>query len=450
MAPHGDLEKLVVPDGWSLTDAGMSCGRFRAVDGVHIGVVAAGTRLVVRDAAIARVVSDVEMPSDVLDGRVGLVDWIGTVLDAEGIQRPPESVLEELADALAQHLASESGGPPIDVSAQHEKYQRVGSRFRSLANDFATGVPEADWLLPGLVARGAMTFLGGYIGAGKTPLTLRAMGALLTGESFLGFDPPNVPADFRIVYLTQEAEGTFLPAAAEAGLNSPGLGDRWDTGYFHDFAQVDWPEVVDAARGMLDGRGLLVVDTHTEWAQVSDEDDAAQVTQALRPLAPVIGDGNAVWVTGHTVKTFEDVRDSEVQPRHIRGSGAVISNASMILTYKSARPKQTGDARHLKVVRTRFPYPWPMERYTVMEDGDLRERSQLEVGAREVQSSSDRILHYLRDYDGKASKEDVKRDLGLSGSTFATALEALKDQVEEGGKGVRGDPKRLALTQPDD
>lgn len=201
---------------------------------------------------------------------------------------------------------------------------------------------------------------------------------------------------------------------------------------------------------MLDGRGLLVVDTHTEWAQVSDEDDAAQVTQALRPLAPVIGDGNAVWVTGHTVKTFEDVRDSEVQTRHIRGSGAVVSNASMILTYKSARPKQDCDARHLKVVRTRFPYPWPVARYTVMEDGDLRERSQMEAGASEVRSSSDRILHYLRENDGKASKEDVKRDLGLSGSTFATALEALNDQIEERGKGVRGDPKRLALTQPDD
>lgn len=182
MAPHGDVEKLVVPDGWSLTDAGMSCRGLHAVDGVHIGVVAAGTRLVVRDAAIARVVSDVEMPSDVLDGRVGLVDWIGTVLDAEGIQLPPEGLLEELADALAQHLASESGGSPIDVSPEHEKYQRVGSRFRPLSDDFATGVPEADWLLPGLVARGAMTFLGGYIGAGKTPFTLRAMRALLACE----------------------------------------------------------------------------------------------------------------------------------------------------------------------------------------------------------------------------------------------------------------------------
>jgi hypothetical protein len=272
----------------------------------------------------------------------------------------------------------------------------------------------------------------------------------LAGEDFLGFSFRGVPDGFRVAYLTQEGEATFIPAAAEAGLNDPALSSRFDVGYIHAFATDDFEQVVEATARKLaaGGGGLLIVDTLIDWTQARDENDSAVMTAALRPLVVAVQKYEvAALAAVHTVKDVDAVSDSDADVRHVRGSGAVISNASIVYLLKKAKPRQEGGVRCLKRVRSRLATSTPERRYTLMEDWRLRRVEIVEQAMRERGSDEQRVVAELIERNGSAEERDLRRTLHLRSGDLDLALAELERQgrVRRSGAGRPGDPKRVEL-----
>jgi AAA domain-containing protein len=346
----------------------------------------------------------------------------------------PDDVKLVPPEVVPQVVAQSANGPAPSLA----------SKLKDLGTELSRGVPTAEWVgHRGLTARAAITFLSGYIGAGKTPLTLGMIGAALKGESFCGFPHAALPEGYRIAYLTQETEATFLPSVAAAGISEALATGRMEVGYLHDFAVDEWPKVIEDVAGSLRGNGLLVVDTVLDWSQARDENDSAEMTKALRPLVRAVGTGVSAWATGHTVKTFDDTRDDDVGIQSVRGSGAVIANASIVLLYKRPKPKQGETVRYLSMVRSRLAYDQPSTRYVEKDAIGMREASWIEMKMTGIERSRLDLLKLVDEAgDGGIKKADLRDASHMDFSEFATAITGLvvDGKVTESGEGKKGNP----------
>jgi hypothetical protein len=306
------------------------------------------------------------------------------------------------------------------------------------------GIPEPQWVGPeGRYSRGAITVTGGYSGVGKTPLTIADCRATLSREDFLGYRTTTASRagdGFKIAYLTQETETTFLPALGRGGLDADVGRGRMRVGFFHSLALDDWTKTVVDVAEWLDGDGLLVVDTLTDWSKIDDENSSGKITAAFQPLQIAAGSGVAVGVNMHAVKSSLSLRDEEVSATVIRGSGAAVANASLIFTYTKANPAKAGEPRTLKMQRSRLKYDRiPQAQYVVEEAGELRRLELLETHVREVDESARRLERYLADKKGReAGRRDAGRDLGLKAWEMDAAVEALGDRLDASMRGRAG------------
>jgi hypothetical protein len=319
----------------------------------------------------------------------------------------------------------------------------LASKFKDLGTELSRGVPEAKWIgHRGLTAQSAATYMSGYIGAGKTPFTLGMIGASLRGEDFCGFKFVGLPAGYRVIYLTQETEATFLPSVAAAGIGEALATGRVQVGYFHDFATDDWFETVKAATAALNGNGLLVVDTTLDWSRASDENDSATMTRALMPLAWAVGTGISTWAIGHTVKTFDDVRDDDVSIGHVRGSGAVVANSSIVLLYKRPKPKQSDSVRYLKMVRSRLAYEDQVDRFITKDVTGMRQADWIETTLKGVDLSRQKILALIDAAGGAELKSTLRDTSGMDGKEFGQVIDGLAGdgKITQTGQGKKGDP----------
>jgi hypothetical protein len=156
-------------------------------------------------------------------------------------------------------------------------------------------LPLQRYDLYGLFAPGCITAVGGYTGAGKSPLIARMLKAMLAGDpdfAEIGHGKP-LPEDYMIVWLTQESEYTFQPLLRSAGLTAEIAAGRLKEVYLHAAlgAGLTWPEIVEDAMKLIGPRGLIIVDTLPEWAMVKTEDDNAIMAAAMRPVVHAVGGG---------------------------------------------------------------------------------------------------------------------------------------------------------------
>lgn len=340
--------------------------------------------------------------------------------------------------------------PPAVKLVEPDVAAGLAAKLRPLAEELERGIPKARWRFDGLLA--GKVYLGGYIGTGKTPTTLRLIRALLAGEDFLGFRNCGIPEDYRVVYLTQEGEGTFLNAVYEAGLAEPALAARISVGYLHNFAMDEWPATIEALAGTLTPEaGLVVVDTQIDWSRTSDENDAAAMSEALRPLNVAIQKrGLDAIIVGHSLKGLDDISDTDAGIQHIRGSGAVVANADVVYVLKKAKPRQDGNVRCLKRVRSRYATTDAPERtYTVIEDGEMRSVNLIEQSTRGLTSDEQRVLTALHEQNGSVLHRDLGRLLHMRSDEVDAAVGTLEREgrVRLYGSGERGDPKGIQLAE---
>lgn len=306
-------------------------------------------------------------------------------------------------------------------------------------------IRDPDWIVDHLLAQGCVTTLGGYIGAGKTPLLLRMCAAIAGGRPFLRF-PTRRDNGLRIAYLTEEPEQSFAVAMRDAGITST---MPFEVFYWDENATIKWGDMVTAVE---ERATLLVVDTAFWWAQlhgIGAENDPAAIQEVYRPLVRAAGHGLAVVATAHTVKGFDNYPEDEASIAAVRGSGAVVASSSVVALYKKLRGSPPGSKdRLLRIGRSRFRMPaGGPDVYVSLEiEGHLSASNGFEVAMRHAQAEED-ALCTLIEKNPELTRDEIRERAGTDTRHTDRVLRALveTERVGRSGRGVKGDPYRYLL-----
>jgi hypothetical protein len=183
--------------------------------------------------------------------------------------------------------------------------------------------PDFDWMVPGVLAPGLLTILGGQAKDGKSTWMAALIGAMQRGEPFM--DLETKPVD-GVVLLTEEPAASLKEKRDRFG---------WQAGrtsIMHRGTVGVKPAITAAvdsalARAEQTGATVLIVDSLMYWGGVSDaggENDSATMQKVMHELVTAAGRGLAVLVIHHSSKDGES----------LRGSGAIAANVDIILTLK--------------------------------------------------------------------------------------------------------------------
>jgi hypothetical protein len=312
-------------------------------------------------------------------------------------------------------------------------------RFMSGAELAASTDEAVRWIMPGYVARGAITEIGAKIKAGKTTLIAALVHAAADGVDFLGV--PTVKTS--TVYLTEQPPVSFRQTLARAGL----LG-RTD---FHvllrsDVPQMPWPGVVAASVDKCReiGAGLLVVDTLPQFAGLpgDTENNSGDALAAMEPLQKAAAVGIAVVWVRHDRKAGGDVGDSG------RGSSAFGGVSDILISLRNPEGKANKNIRILKA-KSRFSET-PSE--FVIE---LRESGFVALGDSHycaLKNAKDLIIAALPDSEtGALTFKQLARSVGVARTTLQRALAELVDEGKLGhfGTGKRANALRYIVLKKD-
>lgn len=191
------------------------------------------------------------------------------------------------------------------------------------------------WVVPGLVAVGALTFIDGAPKiAGKTTFLLALLRAVLTGSTFLG----RACARSSVFLLTEEPRLALVSSLVRAGIRT----DDLLIASHLDVAELTWPQLIDRAIVQCHeiGAAVLAVDTVGQFCGES-EGTGPRVREALLPLRRATSAGIAVIGTRHERKISGDVGLSA------RGSSAASGVADVVMTLR-APSDYGGRGRYLR------------------------------------------------------------------------------------------------------
>lgn len=318
--------------------------------------------------------------------------------------------------------------------------------FHDAADVVDGAVPDPRWVVPDLIAPGAVTTIGGFIGAGKSPFARRMVASILHGQPFLGM-PTSPQFSYSAVYLSEEPRVSFKMDAHRAHLRAD---DPFKVVWFDEAVGAPWDAIVGQATEMLGGNGLLIVDTAYRWAQhyaQNGENDAGVMSEVYAPLVAATRTGVSVLAMAHTVKTFDRMPDEDAELDVIRGSGAVIAGSDVIVLYKKLANAPGSSTRFLKVARSRLSVELPPNRYVTMEDdGTLTAKSGLALYIERQDNLTARVLQHVAAHRDKTQTELRLAWAGRKSDFDATVRLAINDNViRRTGAGKAGNPYLLEV-----
>ena len=195
---------------------------------------------------------------------------------------------------------------------------------------------RVDWIWSGYIARRNLTLLSSVPKVGKSTLLFHLFKAMKGNQDFLDQSTVSVPT----VLLTEEPVPLLIQRRdefelADAPLHvlplQPGL---------------SWPRCIAYVKRLaIQGYGLIVVDTLSRFWGIADENDAAQVIQALSPLFALTRTHN-VGILGlhHTRKT------AGAGGRAVRGSNALTGAVDVSIELERLHPYDKTPCRRLESI----------------------------------------------------------------------------------------------------
>lgn len=258
-----------------------------------------------------------------------------------GVRRPrpiPES------DARPQR--SRERAPLTPEQVQEVAEQQRGKWEPIPLSELEAADEAADWLWEGYVAKGMITILTGVWKGGKSTLLshlLRAMGAD-TGTDFAG----HAVRRSRVLVVSEESAYHWVGRRDELGIGNhvdmlcqpvqPGSGKR------------EWEALIMHVAGLVGERGydLVVLDSlHNLWA-VSDENDNAQIRDALGWLRHITEQGAGIFMLAHPTKGDAPVG------KLTRGGGAIGGYVDLLVEFHRMSADNLEDTRRLLYAMGRF------------------------------------------------------------------------------------------------
>jgi DNA-binding transcriptional ArsR family regulator len=350
--------------------------------------------------------------------------------------------------------AKNSFPPPIDTKGGGNEKESGGVLpFAPLAPLLEHAPEEPLWLLPGYVARFAITLLAGRPKVGKSTLTCALLAGIAKGAPFVGLDTSRA----GVLLLTEERRDTLAEKARilrlirfRQGASPIGGGNEFLPVHAlmrHDAGATPWPEVVRQAMAHCAQHELtlLVVDTFDRWTGLRGdaENAAGAVNEALEPLHYAAAGGLAVLIVSHQRKSSGEFGEA------VRGSNALTGGVDVVLELE--RPSRTlqlgGQARVLRAV-SRFSST-PEEFYVELDDHGFAPIESPEKVRSDAER--DRVLAALEEADEALTGDAIGEELGLPKSTVRRHLRTLLDRgaVTRSGTGRKGGAYLWALKAED-
>jgi DnaB-like helicase N terminal domain/AAA domain len=345
-----------------------------------------------------------------------------------------------LAETILQKLLSANGNAfdvlrevsTLSAPLREEVGQKRIFSFKSGREFGASTEDQIVWIVPGYVAKGAITELGARVKMGKTTLILNLVRAAADGHNFLG--KPTLKTS--TVYLTEQPSASFRQAMERAGL----LGrDDFQLLLHNQIRMAPWPEIVSAAVAECKrvAASLLVVDTLPQFARLigDTENNSGDALAAMLPLQHAAAEGLAVIIVRHERKSGGDVGDSG------RGSSAFAGAADIVLSLRKKEGNSKKTMRLLQAV-SRFSET-PAEQII-----ELRETTYFSLG-----EPREAALSEVKTSIISAAFKSESTAVGLEGFSESfriprvTAQRAIKELLKEGklarvGQGKKGKPYR--------
>jgi predicted ATP-dependent serine protease len=296
-----------------------------------------------------------------------------------------------------------------------------------------------EWIMPGYVARGAISEIGAKVKAGKTTLIAALVCAAADGTDFLGF--PTVKTS--TVYLTEQPAVSFRQTLARAGL----LG-RSD---FHlllrsDVPKMSWPDVVGGAVEECKrvGAKLLVIDTLPQFAGLpgDSENNSGDALAAMQPLQQAAALGIAIVWVRHDRKAGGEVGDSG------RGSSAFGGVSDILISLRSPEGNANKNIRILKA-KSRFSET-PSELVIELTENGFVSLGDSQHGA--LKNAKELIVAAVPASEGEAlTVKQLAKTVGIARTTLQRGLEELVDEGKLGrvGTGNRASAFRYFLPKND-
>jgi len=277
-----------------------------------------------------------------------------SIVRRESLRRAQRVAYERLGETLngnasqAQKTALQDLVAATAAAENGRAVQPTGPCSYSGPEIAAMTFPDPDPVL--LYAERGTTFdVVGKMKKGKTTFVLLACKAALRGEPFLDMPTKRV----KVLYLTEQSRRSFrdklrsLDLLRESDLRvlfrSDFIGWSWNTICELIGEQVHRFDIT-----------LLVVDTVSDWAQVEDENSAAEALRVMDPLRTIAEDGVAVVTVRHAGKGEhggQDVVDVG------RGSSAFAGAVDTLCVLEGAPGSGHPNRRQLRFVSRKDDVP---------------------------------------------------------------------------------------------
>jgi hypothetical protein len=341
--------------------------------------------------------------------------------------------LHERNKAEWDAVAEPPSGASNSIQPLRERGDRIVLRLISIA-DLGPS-EEPDWLLPGYLARGAITLFTGLWKAGKTTFISHLLRDLYVGSGLVEY-----PIGAHTLILTEEQDGMWSRRRDELGLSESILFPVRDT--FARPSRPEWEQRISAIVDEVARReiGLVVFDTLPSLWPVKNENDAGESLDALTPLRDIAAAGAAVLLMHHPRKSGGN------EGQATRGSGALPGFADILVELKRFNPDDNADTRRVLIAMGRYEDIPPELVIDLQSDGYRF------IGGRSDIGMADRkftILEMLpEDGDGLTRDEVLERWPSIPKPGRTKLMQELNRGASEGdwirtGKGCKNDPYRF-------
>ncbi len=287
---------------------------------------------------------------------------------------------------------------------------------------------DVEWIVPGLVARGALTAFYGIGKGGKSTLATYVGASIVAGLPCLG--EPVTACDLLWLDLEQHVRLTRRKLE-----EARAFGHAHRVHAYNGPSPDDWTAV--EATLTHTGAGVLVIDSLSRFLQLEDENAAAEVTAQLGRLVDLVHRTNVALLAIH-----HDRKSGGGHGRGMRGSSAFLA-AFDIAVHVKREGEDTQDPRRRLESVSRYDEG----NRTVVVRREADGRYTIEGSAQDVRRG--KVLAAFtpgEELDLAAVNDRLE---GVGRTALVSDLKALHDagQLQRRGAGKRGDVFRYSLPE---